>query len=146
MIADTTPIGPFWERDIEVVADRVSVNPDDLHEAVAKFNDRIEKWAGEIADINVPVDDPSDDYSPVITRSRDHVCLSVSCGTVHESVDVLFDSEEQVDRNGIGLTGAIALVHNEYARRQGANLGESDAIVIPETDQVEQVIARKYED
>ena len=135
----TDDIAPFADQDLKAAADGRPYDVDELREAVPTLNDEIETWAAEIAETLVPENHGQYAEPTVITRSGDYLCIYADAGSVHRMVE---------DTSGIDddLMSGLARVHLYYARRHGADpnaLGTMDAIVLPRTEPVEQIIAER---
>lgn len=129
-------IAPLADRDIEAAADGRSIDADELRDAVATISSEIDDWAGEMADALVPEDHGKYGEPLVITESEDYVCIYAEFGAL-----------AQMTEDALGQTvPEVGHAHNEYARRHGADpdvLGTMDAVVLPRTETVEQIITER---
>lgn len=134
-------IAPLADRDIEAAADGHTVEAEELREAVGYLAAELDKWGDEMADNQVPEGHGDFGESTVITESEDYVCIYVEYGTLAQ----MASDHPEISKEG-DVVQAVAWAHNEYARRHGADanaLGTMDAVVLPRTETVEQIITER---
>lgn len=134
-------IAPLTDRDLENAADGHVVDVDDLRDAVAMINGVLDEFGHEYADTQIPDNHGEFDEPTVIWESDDHVCIYVSYGVLHETAS----NDPEIPSEG-DLENAVAWAHNSFARRYGASsdaLGTMDAVVLPRTEAVDQIIQER---
>jgi hypothetical protein len=139
---DATTVEPLTEQDIAAAADGHSTETDELRAAVAKCIADLEEYAAEWADNEVPDGHSGFSEPTVIWSDDDHVCIYVSHGSFDGAVNVLTDHHGVDDQTA----SAVPWAFNEFARRHGASpsaLGTMDAVVLPRTDAVDQIITER---
>ena len=129
-------IAPLTAADIKAAADGHDTTTDELRAAVRAAAEGIDEYATEFADA-VPEGHGQYSEPTVIWQDNDHVCIYVSTETWNATM------EELSERYDGDTPHAVVWAHNEFARRHGASadvLGTMDAIVLPRTETVQQII------
>lgn len=136
-------IEPLTETDLETAADGHAVDVDELRNAVATIRDTLDagQVGDEIAEQQIPDGHGEFTEPTVIWQDDDYVCIYVTHGVLqsHAKEHPHLDLDHET-------ACAVAWAHNAHARWCGASpdgLGAMDAVVLPRTDRVNQIIEER---